>query len=75
MNNQKFIFLTLGSALDIIYFEDGMFSNGICWLISFDSFTFLTTDKIKAVIVTKSREAKTIIAIFKGSAESDDGIF
>jgi hypothetical protein len=75
MNNQKFIFLTLGSALDIIYFDDGMFSNGICWLISFDSFTFLTTDKIKAVIVTKRRQAKTIIAIFKGSAESDDGMF
>ena len=75
MNNQKFIFLTLGSALDIIYFDDGMFSNGICWLISFYNFKILIKNKIKAVIVTKSREAKTIIAIFKGSAESDDGMF
>jgi hypothetical protein len=52
-----------------------MFSNGICWLISFDSFTFLTSDKTKAAIVTKRRQAKTIIAIFKGLAESDDGMF
>jgi hypothetical protein len=70
--DQKFIFLTLGSALDIIYFEDGKFYNGIRWLISFDNFTFLIRDKIKAAIVIQRREAKTIMTIFKDLPESDD---
>jgi hypothetical protein len=72
MNDQKFIFLTLGSPFDIIYFEDGMFSNWICWLTSFDSFTILIRAKIKAVIVIKRREAKTIITIFESLGESGD---
>ena len=57
--DQKFKFLTLGSAFDIIYFEDGMFSNGISLLTSFDNFILCLIDIYNAINVIRRRGAKT----------------
>jgi hypothetical protein len=41
-------------------------------LISFDNFTILIKDKIKAAIVINRREAKKIMTIFESLGESGD---
>ena len=62
-----FIFLTVGSAFDIIYFEDGM-SNGISLQTSFDIFILYLMDTNNAIIVIRRRGAKTKVAILKDFA-------
>jgi hypothetical protein len=72
--DQKFKFLTLSSAFDIIYFEDGMFSNGISLRTCFDNYILCLIDFNNAITVIRRRGAKTKVAILNDFAESSDEV-